>query len=83
MGMHSDDAIADAIDSMIIKQQHEDMIAKWNDNIHIDENLREKPFKELSIHHIKNIIKYFEIYNTEHPLYNELHKRGIYWKIIK
>lgn len=83
MGIHADDAIDMAIDYMIAESEHNIRIENWNKWIHTDQFKKEYKIKDMTNNHIKNTIKFFEIYDTSHNLYKELNNRWINWRIIK
>lgn len=77
---HAWDSYSDYVDYEIAKSEAEWDKKNW---LHTTEAWEKIKLSELSENHIKNIIKYFKIYDLDNRYYKELHNRWIHWRILK
>jgi hypothetical protein len=77
---HANDWYCQRVDSCISEMQHKDDIKK---NTHTDQYWNTVKIEEMTTNHIKNTIKFFQIYDYSDRLYKELERRWVFWKIVK
>ena len=69
-----------AIDEMIAESERKEDLKNWT---HTMQNWNKIKIKDMKTEHIKNVIKYFLIYDQSNRFYNELRSRGVNWRIIQ
>ncbi len=76
----ADIAIGLAMDELVQESHQKYLDDNW---LHEDMNGNQYKLSEMSVSHLKSCIKFFRLYWRDSKYHKELHRRNIFYRIIK